>query len=103
MKHLWEWIEDWLTLAALCAFAGFLSCVNHTPVNQMTVRQFAIHIAAAVLIGIVAVLVLDGMDWTEKQKLGAAVLAGYISMPLLNGLHRLARGFEKDPEKWIKK
>lgn len=80
-----------------------MSCVNYTPINQMTVRQFFIHILASLLIGIIVVLFLDGTGWTERQKLAAAMLAGYISMPLLNGFYRLARGFEKDPEKWIKK
>lgn len=103
MKQLWAWIENWMTLVALCAFSGFLSCINYNPIHHMTARQFAIHISCAILIGVVIVLLLDGAPWTDKQKLGAAVMAGYISMPLLNGLHRLARGFEKDPEKWIKK
>jgi hypothetical protein len=47
------------------------------------------------------VLFLDGVNWTDKQKLGAAVLAGYMATPLLHGFYKLAEVFQKDPEKWI--
>lgn len=103
MKHLREWIEEWATLAALCAFAGFMACVNHVPFQEMTARKMAINMAGSILIGIITVLILDGMDWTEKQKLGAAVLAGYMATPLLHGFYKLAGAFEKNPEKWIKR
>lgn len=103
MKHLREWVEEWATLAALCVFAGFLACVNHVPFQDITARRMFVNMAGSVLIGIITVLILDGMDWTEKQKLGAAVLAGYMATPLLHGFYKLAGAFEKNPEKWIKR
>jgi hypothetical protein len=103
MKHIREALENWLTLIALCAFAGFMACVNHVPLQEMTARKMAVNIMGSVFLGVVAVLILDGMDWTEKQKLGAAVLAGYMASPLLHGFYKLAKMFEKNPEKWIKK
>ena len=103
MKHLKEAIEDWLILAALCAFAGFMAFINHTALQEMTARKMVATVMGSVFLGIVTVLFLDGMDWTDKQKLGAAVLAGYLASPILHGFYKLAGMFEKNPEKWIKK
>jgi hypothetical protein len=103
MKHFKEAIENWLTLIALCAFAGFMAFVNHTALQEMTARKMAVTMMGSIFLGIVTVLFLDGMDWTDKQKLGAAVFAGYMAMPILHGFYKLAEVFQKDPEKWIKK
>lgn len=103
MKYAREWLENWLSLIALCAFAGFMACVNHTPFVDITARRFFINMAGSILIGVITVLVLDGVNWTDKQKLGAAVLAGYMATPLLHGFYKLAGAFEKNPEKWIKR
>jgi hypothetical protein len=103
MKDAREWIENWLSLIALCAFAGFMACVNHVPFKDITAKRFFINMAGSILIGVIAVLMLDGISWTDKQKLGAAVLAGYMATPLLHGFYKLAEVFQKDPEKWIKR
>lgn len=103
MKYVQKFIEEWLTLIALAAFAGFIACVNHNSLQKITARYFAISMLGSILIGVITVLVLDGVNWTDKQKLGAAVLAGYMATPLLHGFYKLAEVFQKDPEKWIKK
>lgn len=102
MKYVQHFIEEWLTLIALAAFAGFIACVNHNPLQKMTARHFAVSMLGSILIGVIAILLLDGTGWTSKQKLGAAVLAGYMATPLLHGFYKLAEVFQKDPEKWIK-
>lgn len=101
MGNVREWLLDWGSLIALCAFAGFLSCVNHLPAQQMTARQFAVNMIGSVFLGITAVLWLDGASWTDKQKLSAALVVGYVATPVLHGLYRLASGFRDNPEKWI--
>ena len=103
MKHYREALEHWLILAALCAFAGFMAFINHTTLQEMTARKMFVTILCSVFVGVITVLFLDGMDWTDKQKLGAAVLAGYMATPLLHGFYKLAEVFQKDPEKWIKR
>ena len=101
MKHYLEAIEDWLILAALCAFAGFMAFINHTTLQEMTARKMFVTIFAGVFVGIVTFLMLDGMDLTYKQKIGRSVLAAYIAIPLLHGFYALAKMFEKNPEKWL--
>lgn len=103
MKYVQKFIEEWLTLIALAAFAGFIACVNHNSLQKITARYFAISMLGSILIGVITVLILDGVNWTDKQKLGAAVLAGYMATPILHGFYKLAGAFEKNPEKWIKK
>ena len=103
MKYVREWVTEWGLLIALCAFAGFLSCVNHLPAQQMTARQFALNMVGSVFLGITAVLWLDGADLTDKQKLSAALVVGYVATPVLHGLYRMATGFRDNPEKWVNK
>lgn len=87
MKHVQHFIEEWLTLIALAAFAGFIACTHHTPVQELTAKKYAISIATSVFVGIVFIHLLAGTDFPEKLKLGAAVCAGYAGRPLLNELY----------------
>ncbi len=88
MKSLSEWAHNiHLALVALCAYAGFLSCTNHTPVQELTAKKYAISIASSIFVGIVFIHLLAGTDFPEKLKLGAAVAAGYVAKPLLNELY----------------
>jgi hypothetical protein len=85
-----EWLHNLhLALIALCAYAGFLSCTNHTPVQELTAKRYAISIASSIFVGIVAINLLAGTDFPEKFKLGVAVAVGYAARPVLDELYRI--------------
>ncbi len=84
-----------------CVYQSHYIAGDDGPIGEYLVP--VVKIFAGVFVGIVTFLMLDGMDLTYKQKIGRSVLAAYIAIPLLHGLYALAKMFEKNPEKWIKK
>ena len=100
-----EWLrklaDDWGVTLALSAMAGLIAAVNHTPPEALTARRIVWMIATSMLVSVIAVLIFDGFDWSEKRKIGASVVLGYMAFPILDGGWRLAMLWCQDPVKFI--
>jgi len=93
--------NDWAMLLALSALAGLVATIRHTPPAQLSPSKMFWNILSSMLVGTLAKLLADDFDWSSKRKLGAAVLASYYAIPVLDGGWRLAMTWKNDPTKFI--
>ena len=104
-------LKEFINGGWIIPFVGALTMITRlisSPIELTIFDQFKKISAAAILSGVAWVIIDSGaiLQSTEISSLYKAIIygvVGVVSPEIINGIVNLARKFEKNPEKFIKK